>query len=121
MPVTDLKRVIFCGSRGWNNIRLVRQAIAKMPHDALIVTGGARGADTIANLEAVSRGLDTEIYQAQWQAHGRSAGMVRNRLMRQLPGVRAVVAFRASGQSRGTDEMIHAARAEGIKTIVVNK
>lgn len=64
-----------------------------------VVSGGARGADTLAERWAKSRGVPTEVYPADWERHGKSAGFIRNKLI--VDNADAVLAF-WDGQSRGT-------------------
>ncbi|MDQ3316863.1 MAG: DUF4326 domain-containing protein, partial [Actinomycetota bacterium] len=45
-------RFVFSGSRGWRHRGPVRRALAALPEGAVVVTGGARGLDAIAELEA---------------------------------------------------------------------
>lgn len=44
-----------------------------------VVSGGARGADSLAERYAQERGIPTIIFPADWDKHGRSAGYIRNK------------------------------------------
>lgn len=44
-----------------------------------IVSGGARGADSLAERYANERGLATKIFLPDWESHGKGAGFIRNR------------------------------------------
>lgn len=46
-----------------------------------IVSGGARGADTLAEQYAKERGYKSFVIPAEWDKYGRSAGYVRNKAM----------------------------------------
>ena len=46
-----------------------------------IVSGGARGADTLAEKYAQERGMGLSVFEADWKGQGLSAGMKRNRQM----------------------------------------
>ena len=50
-----------------------------LPLDTVIITGGAKGVDRAAEVEARARGMEVVIHEAEWNVYGRSAGMVRNR------------------------------------------
>jgi hypothetical protein len=60
---------------------------------------------------ARKRGLCTEVYPADWNQFGKSAGYIRNRAI--IEAVDGVVAF-WDGQSRGTAHAIQLARKRGI-------
>lgn len=45
----------------------------------LIVSGGARGTDSLAERYAEEKGIPMQIFPAQWNKYGRSAGYKRNR------------------------------------------
>jgi hypothetical protein len=74
-------RIIVAGSREGVNPQVVRAIVdriyAKYP-DATIVTGGARGVDTIADFYAKHLGMSTEVYPANWDKYGKRAGYLRN-------------------------------------------
>ena len=117
-------RIIICGSRRWND----RQAIAQWLNefvvergyrfpDPVIVHGGARGADRLAEEEAGKAGLLTEAHPADWERHGKRAGLIRNEEMAAL-GADLCIAF-WDGRSTGTRHMLDTARRHGIPTEVI--
>ena len=108
-------RVIVCGSRSFADFALLRSTLdvllsRRLP-DVVILSGGARGADQLAERYAALRGLTVERFPAQWERFGRSAGYIRNRQMAQCAD--AIVAF-WDGCSRGTQHMISLASKLGI-------
>jgi hypothetical protein len=105
-------RVLFCGSRDWSEAGEVRRVIDALPSNAIVIEGGATGADAHARHWARQRGLHVARVDALWDAHGRAAGPIRNRAMLALAPDR-VVAFQRRGSS-GTQDMIDAARAAGL-------
>lgn len=66
-----------------------------------IVSGGARGADTLAEKYAQERGLGLQVFKADWEGQGLSAGMNRNRQMAEVGDV--LVAFPGG---TGTENMV---------------
>jgi len=46
-----------------------------------IISGMAKGADTIAVNYAIEKGLTVDAFPADWKTHGKSAGAIRNRQM----------------------------------------
>jgi hypothetical protein len=107
------KRIIVCGGRGYTDRERVNQALdaahAKSPI-AVIVHGGASGADTLAKLWAQERGILREEYPARWHEHGRAAGPVRNQQMADC-GADGCIAFPGG---RGTTDMVRRAQEAGI-------
>jgi hypothetical protein len=85
----------------------------------VIVTGGGRGADTIADDVARELGFERLIVPANWERYGRSAGPRRNTRMLDLHPVQ-VIAFRLFGSSPGTDHCVREARRRDIPTRVVD-
>lgn len=59
--------------------RLVKEFIDKLPDDATVVSGGAKGIDTIAVASAKERGLETVEFPAEWDKYGKGAGFRRNK------------------------------------------
>jgi len=72
-----------------------------------IVSGGAKGADTLAERYARENGLPMETIRPEWGKHGRAAGVIRNREIVNAADI--VVAF-WDGTSRGTKSSIDFAK-----------
>lgn len=70
-----------------------------LPLDITIISGGARGADSLAEQWAKKWGYETNIFPAEWDKYGKSAGYKRNELIVQECDI--LVAF-WDGESRGT-------------------
>lgn len=113
-------RVIVAGSRSFTDYDLLcrtldRLLAARMP-DVTIISGGARGADSLAEQYAVARGLTVVVYPADWKTHGRAAGPIRNEIMAQ--NADALAAF-WDGESKGTADMVSRARQHGLPVRVI--
>ncbi|MER8072146.1 SLOG family protein [Streptomyces sp. NPDC094034] len=118
-------RVLVTGSRDWEDEELIRHQITRLwllVNRPFVVVHGARptGADWIAggwvDDVAVARiGLATEEqHPADWKAHGRAAGPMRNQLMVQL-GADMCLAFIRDG-SRSAAVCADLAEGAGIPT-----
>lgn len=59
----------------------VRDYIAALPRDTIIISGGARGVDSYAGRAARDCGLILVEYPADWLAAPRGAGMIRNKVV----------------------------------------
>lgn len=109
-------RTIVAGSRGVTDIRQLHAALIEcgwLP--SVIISGGARGADRLGEEWANQIGLPLEIYPADWDRHGKSAGHRRNAEMAAVAD--ALIAL-WGGQSRGTKGMIDLATARGLRVFV---
>ena len=84
-----------------------------------IIVGDATGADEAARTWAVSNGVDLTVHRADWSAHGRAAGPMRNQEMVDS-GADLCLAFPMSG-SRGTWDCVDRARKAGIVVTVIDK
>jgi YspA, cpYpsA-related SLOG family len=88
--------------------------------ELIMINGGARGADTICQSWAVERGVQCNIYPAQWDNFGRAAGPIRNKKMvealLEAEGT-DVLAFAngALADSRGTRNCVEHATVQGLK------
>jgi hypothetical protein len=113
-------RILVCGSRDWSEEKPIRQALEKYVEDnPVIITGGARGADTIAHNIAVEFGLETEVYVPDWNKYGKAAGPIRNKEMLIEGKPTLVLAFAKDLEnSRGTKNMVEQSRKAGVKVIV---
>lgn len=81
-----------------------------------IVSGGARGADRMAEAWATAAGVPCIVMPANWKAHGKGAGHKRNREMAEVGD--HLIAF-WDGKSAGTRNMIDTARALGLTVQIV--
>lgn len=111
-----MRRVGIVGSREFPHLEAVRDFVFSLSPDTVIVSGGARGVDTVAERAALEAGLETVIFHADWATHKRSAGYIRNVAL--VRYVDEVIAF-WDGQSRGTAHVITLARHAQKPLIVV--
>lgn len=110
-------RLLVCGGRDYYEreylFKFLDNYCEPIPVVNGVITGMARGADSLARDWAYSRGLATIECAANWQAHGKQAGWLRNRTMINLnPDV--VIAFPGG---RGTQMMIEIAEEFGIPVV----
>jgi hypothetical protein len=113
-------RVIVCGSRRWHDRQRIADRLGDLPGDTVIVHGGAKGADRIAEAEAHKWGLLTEPHLPEYHLYGpKKAPLVRNTKMASL-GADLCIAW-WDGLSTGTKHMIDQANKYGIPVEVINK
>lgn len=109
-------RVIIAGSRDFDNYDVLLEAIKEAQFDiTVVVSGGAKGADALGERYAVEGNKPLAIYKADWKAHGRGAGPVRNKKMAE--NADALIAI-WDGASRGTGHMIKTATDKGLLVYV---
>ena len=105
-------RLIVAGTRTFDDYVLMkekREDYSGAP--VVIISGNAKGADQLGIRYAMERNLSFRRFPAQWHQYGKAAGPMRNAQMLAYAkeGIPALVAF-WDGKSRGTDNMIQAAR-----------
>ena len=81
-----------------------------------IVSGGAKGADSLSERYAKENNIPTEIYLAQWDLFGKKAGFLRNTTI--IENSELVVAFWDS-RSKGTRDSIGKANKLKKNTFIV--
>lgn len=118
----------FClivGSRNFDNYQVFKQkmeVLLSKQHRVVIVSGGARGADAMAERYAEEKGYPCIIFEADWSL-GKKAGFIRNRKMHEFISKqkrRGCVAF-WDGKSTGTAQSFELAKQydNPIRTIYV--
>lgn len=114
-------RILVTGSREWDDENIIHEALLEWgsPPDITLVSGGARGADRIAEKLALKMGWKVEVHPAKWEDFGNQAGYIRNAEMVKL-GADLCLAFRKN-LSKGTGSTADMAEAAGIHTIVYER
>lgn len=115
-------RILITGSRTWTAVTLLRTTLAAwrtVYPDAVLVHGGARGADQIAAAIWSGWGLPTEAHPADWPRYGRRAGFVRNEHLVEA-GADVCLAF-IRDHSRGATHTADLAQAAGIRTVRIRQ
>lgn len=82
-----------------------------------IISGLARGADTLGLIYAHNNLIPTLEFPADWNRYGKSAGYKRNQQMLD-EGKPDLVLIYWDGSSKGTSHMIDIANKAGIKTVI---
>lgn len=126
MPIKEF-RLIVTGSRGFKEYDYLCEVLdwalknkISQNYSITIVSGTAKGADTMGEQYANERGFNIHRMPADWNAYGKRAGYVRNNDMA-LYAVNAeggCVVF-WDGISRGTKHMINLSLKHNFKCIIV--
>lgn len=114
-------KFLVCGGRDYDNVDEM-YAILDDYHArytiGTIISGHAKGADQMAEMWADERGVKVELYPADWDTHGKTAGPIRNQEMLDFGKPDMVIAF-PTKNSRGTWDMVRRTNKAGVKLYVV--
>lgn len=111
----DLFACLIAGSRTFNNFRLLEEKMdgfLENKKDVLIISGEARGADSLAEEYAHKKDYKLLVMPAEWDKYGKSAGYKRNAKMHKALACfedRGCVLF-WDGKSKGTQHNIPLAK-----------
>ena len=112
--------MLVCGGRKFRDTHRLEVILNGFLHDRRVIrviTGGALGADTLAERWAKAQAVECVVFHADWDKYGRAAGPIRNQQMLDEGRPTLLVAFPGGG---GTADMVHRARSAGIEVIEVN-
>lgn len=116
-------KVIIAGGRDFKNYPLLRGYCdyylsnkISQGYTIEIISGKAKGADTLGEDYALERGYKVISFPADWNTHHLAAGSIRNGEMAEYGD--ALIAF-WDGKSKGTKDMIKQATNKGmmVKTV----
>ena len=117
-------RIVIGGSRDYNDYKFFAETLDRLlcdvpKNDITILSGHCRGVDLMAERYAEERGINLEIFPADWKTYGKGAGPVRNKTM--VENADAVIAF-WNGISKGTKSLIDHAIKQGrnVKIVTTN-
>lgn len=116
-------RVIIAESRTFNDYKKIVEAAYTYlnPNDKItIISGTAKGADTLGELFANKNNLPLVKMPAKWDLYGKRAGYLRNVEMANYAaeGKGVLLAF-WDGKSHGTKHMIDIAKRKGLEVHVI--
>lgn len=109
-------RVAVVGGRTYTDYETMCRVLDRLTNITHIVSGGARGADSLGERYARERGLECVIYRPDWNRYGRVAGFRRNKTIVENSDI--VYAF-WDGESKGTEHTIKYAKSRSVKCVVV--
>lgn len=107
-------RIIIAGSRSFSDYDLLKKKCDELFEwikDPVIISGHARGADTLGERYAKEKNIELKCFPAKWKEYGFKAGFIRNTEMAQYAAKakRAVLIAFWDGKSTGTRDMIEKA------------
>lgn len=115
-----MRYLIVAGGRDFNEYHIayrgIHDTIMEINDDVTIVSGCAKGADTIGEVYALTHDLPLIRFMADWKAHPKAAGPIRNAKMAEVGT--DLLAF-WDGESKGTKDMINKARNKGLNVTII--
>ena len=120
-PPKPVFALLVVGSRTVTDYSFVKKKLDKLiepireKYRFLIVSGGAKGADSLAEIYAKDNGFEFHKMPADWKAHGKKAGFIRNEEMHRFISTfehRGCAAF-WDGESSGTKHSFSLAKKYG--------
>ena len=93
-------KIAIIGSRNFTNYKLLQEILEQyQPKITLVVSGAAKGADSLGEKWALENNIQTLIFPADWNQYGKIAGFIRNEDI--IKNCDCCVAF-WDGESKGT-------------------
>jgi len=116
----DGYKLAIVGSRSFDDYELFTEIMGKFligKQIDLIISGGAKGVDTMAEHYAKVKGIQTIIHKPNWEKFGRPAAFIRNR---QIVEDSNIVLSIWDGDSNGTKHSMDIAKKLGKELFVFN-
>lgn len=112
-------KLIIAGSRDLTNVKyldLIDELIKQNNLDPKeVVSGAARGIDTLGEIWARENGIPVVRFPADWNLYGKSAGFIRNSQMAEYGTALLVIRFE---HSKGSKSMLECATRAGLSPII---
>ncbi len=114
-------KLAIVGSRTFTNKNLFNQKInefiLKYNTPDIIISGGAKGADTLGENYAIDNNIPLKIFYPDWSKHGKIAGIIRNTNI--VNDCTHILAF-PSKNGTGTQDTIRKGKLANKKIFVVH-
>lgn len=115
-------KIAIVGGRDFIDYEFMKNEIEKFLNEneislSAIVSGGAKGADTLAEKFATEMGVEMIVFKPDFEKFGRGAALARNTQIVENSDI--VFAF-WDGKSKGTHDSIKKAEKFGKKLLIIN-
>lgn len=111
-----MNKIGVVGSRTFQDYKQLNEILYKfLPF--ILVSGGAKGADQLAEQFANKYNLTKIIHLSNWKKYGKTAGFIRNNLI--IKDSEMLIAF-WDGKSKGTKHSIDKARCKNIPIMIID-
>lgn len=108
-------KVAVIGSRDFYGYDLVKETLSTIDI-TLLISGGAKGADSLGEQYANENNIETLIFKPDWKKHGPAAGPIRNTDI--VNNANIIVAF-WDGESKGTKDSITKAEKLNKEVVII--
>lgn len=110
--------IAIIGSRNFANYSLLAECLNwfHLADISRIISGGAIGADSLAENYAENNGLECTVFRPDWNKDGKAAGFIRNQKI--IDACDIVIAF-WDGKSKGTKDSINKAKLAKKPTLII--
>ena len=116
-----MTNIAVIGSRNYSNYpqfrKIMIRLIQSIQDEITIISGGANGADSLAEQFANEFSYPIKIFKAEWDKYGKSAGYKRNYTIWENSSLG--IAF-WDGRSKGTSHSFNIARQQNKKLYIFN-
>jgi len=111
-------KVAIIGSRTFDDYDLLQKSLEPYKSKiTLVVSGAAKGADSLGEKWAINNNIKTLIFPADWNKYGKRAGFIRNEdIIKNCDGV---IAF-WDGKSKGTAHSLSLCEKNDKPYIIIN-
>jgi hypothetical protein len=93
-------KIAVIGSREFNNVKLLEEKLDPFKNQIIeLISGGAQGADTLAEAWALANNVPVKLFKPDWKKFARAAGIKRNEQI--IESCDYCIAF-WDGKSKGT-------------------
>jgi hypothetical protein len=117
--------VIIAGGRDFSDYKLLKESMDILLtyfKDVTIISGAAKGADSLGEVYAKEKGYNLIKCPANWDKYGKSAGYIRNCDMANIiqDSNNGICVCFWDEKSKGTKHMIDIAKSKKIETYIIN-
>jgi hypothetical protein len=113
------KVTIIAGPRDYFKYESLLEAIDRIDWEIIkVVSGSARGVDSLGERWARENGIFVKQFPADWNKYGKKAGYIRNKEMADYADALLALYDHDMKRSPGTTNMIHVAKKEGLLVYV---
>lgn len=93
-------KIAVIGSRDFSDVKLLEEKLDTFKNRIIeLISGGAQGADTIAEAWAIVNNIPVTLFKPDWKTYGKAAGIKRNKQI--IESCDYCIAF-WDGKSKGT-------------------
>lgn len=115
-------KLAIIGSRSFNDYELLKETLNQIIKEkrlniGLIISGGAKGADSLAYRYSIENQIEFKLFKAEWEKYGRAAGIRRDSDI--INDCDLCIAF-WDGKSRGTSHSISLCSKQNKECIIIS-